>query len=270
MNDLKIFNNAEFGSIRAVEVEGKPYAVGVDAARALGYAKPDKAVTDHCKGDLLTWGVTDALGRTQETRIISESDIYRLIIKAADQSRNLEIKEKAARFERWIFEEVLPSIRKRGAYITSSKVEDLMNNPDTWIEMISAIKKERNEKEKLKIEIEEYKPKALFADAVSATKDTILIRELAKILKGNGIEIGEKRLFERLRQDGFLIKKEGADYNSPSQKSMELGLFELTETAIMHNSGESTISKTSRVTGKGQQYFVNYFLNRKEEENAAN
>jgi anti-repressor protein len=263
MDNLEIFSNAEFGNIRAIEIDGKFYAVGIDVARALDYANPSKAIIDHCKGDFLTWGVIDNLGRTQNTRIIPESDIYRLIIKAADQSRNLEIKEKAARFERWIFEDVLPSIRKNGAYITRSKAEELLNDPDVLIDMLNAIKKEREEKEQLqfqkeqlKVQIEECKPKAVLADAISVTKDTILIRDLAKILKTNGLETGEKRLFERLRKEGFLIKKEGADFNSPTQKAMELGLFTLTETAIVHHSGKTTISKTSRVTGKGQAYLI--------------
>jgi anti-repressor protein len=145
-------------------------------------------------------------------------------------------------------------------------MEEILNDPDTLIKLVTTIKEERLEKEKLKNKIEESKPKIIFADAISASKNTILIRELAKLLKSNGIETGEKRLFEQLRQCGFLIKKEGSDFNSPMQKSMELGLFELTETPILHNSGTITISKTTRVTGKGQQFFLNYFLARKENE----
>jgi anti-repressor protein len=263
MEEIKLFNNAEFGNIRATEIEDKAYAVGVDVARALDYAKPSQAVIDHCKG-IRKLGIPSfnqyGAEIIQETNVIPESDIYRLIIKAADQSRNPEIKEKAARFERWIFEEVLPSVRKHGVYITRSKAEELLNDPEVWAELLMKIKREQVEKERLKVQIEEYKPKAIFADAISSSKDTILIRDLAKLLKSNGIEIGEKRLFERLRQCGFLIKKAGADYNSPTQKSMDLGLFTLTEAAILHNSGETIISKTSRVTGKGQQYFLNYFL----------
>ncbi|GHU13314.1 hypothetical protein FACS189449_08520 [Alphaproteobacteria bacterium] len=275
MDNLEIFNNAEFGNIRATEIERKSYAVGVDVARALDYAKPSQAVIDHCKG-IRKLGIPSS-GGIQETNVIPESDIYRLIIKAADQSRNPEIKEKAARFERWIFEDVLPSIRKHSAYVTSVKAEELLNNPDALIEMLNAIKRERAEKERLqfqkeqlKVQIEEYKPKAVLADAISVTQDTILIRDLAKILKTNGIETGEKRLFEQLRQQGFLIKKDGADFNSPTQKAMELGLFTLTETAIVHHSGITTISKTSRVTGKGQLYFLKYFLNQNGGNNETN
>jgi anti-repressor protein len=137
-----------------------------------------------------------------------------------------------------------------------------MNDPDSWITLINCLKKERSEKEQLKTQIENDKPKIVFADAVSVSEGSILIGELAKILKGNGIEIGQNRLFEQLRQDGFLIKRDGTDYNMPTQKSMELRLFKVKETAITHSDGHVTISKTTKVTGKGQQYFVNYFLNR--------
>jgi len=135
-----------------------------------------------------------------------------------------------------------------------------MNDPDSWIKLLTALKEERQEKERLQLQAAQDKPKVVFADAVSASDGTILIGELAKILKGNGIEIGQNRLFERLRQDGFLIKRKGTDYNAPTQKAMELGLFRVKETAITHSDGHVTISKTTKVTGKGQQYFVNYFL----------
>jgi anti-repressor protein len=135
-----------------------------------------------------------------------------------------------------------------------------MNDPDSWIKLLTALKEERQEKAQLQLQAAQDKPKVVFADAVSASDGTILIGELAKILKGNGIEIGQNRLFERLRQDGFLIKRKGTDYNAPTQKAMELGLFKVKETAITHSDGHVTISKTTKVTGKGQQYFVNYFL----------
>ena len=135
-----------------------------------------------------------------------------------------------------------------------------MNDPDAWIKLLTALKEERQEKERLKLQAAEDKPKVVFADAVSVSEGTILIGELAKILKGNGIDIGQNRLFERLRQEGFLIKRKGTDYNAPTQKAMELGLFRVKETAITHSDGHVTISKTTKVTGKGQQYFINYFL----------
>ncbi|MDR0942240.1 MAG: phage antirepressor KilAC domain-containing protein [Holosporales bacterium] len=267
-NKLKIFNNAEFGNIRAVEIDGKPYAVGVDIARALGYASPSRAIIDHCKG-MCKLGIPSS-GGIQETNVITEGDIYRLIVKAADQSRNSTIKEKAARFERWIFDYVLPSIRKHGAYVTSSKLEEIMNDPDAWIKLLTTLKEERNQTERLRTQIESDKPKVIFADAVAVSDDAILIGELAKILKGNGVDIGQNRLFERLRQEGFLIRSNRTDYNTPTQKAMKLGLFKIKETAITHSDGRVTISKTAKITGKGQQYFVAYFLGKNGGDNAAN
>lgn len=263
MNNLQVFNNDEFGKIRAVEIDGKFRAVGIDAAKALGYARPRKAVMDHCK-DVLSWDVIDALGRAQETRLISEGDIYRLIIKAADQNRSPDVKAKAARFEKWVFEEVLPSIRAHGAYFTDSTAEKLLNDPDVLITMLNTIKEERSEKERLQAKVESDKSKVIFADAVSVSQWAISVADLAKILKGNGVDIGQKRLFQRLREEGFLIKREGSDRNSPTQRAMQLGLFRIKETAITRSDGRITISKTAKVTGRGQCYFIDYFLNKRE------
>ncbi len=151
--------------------------------------------------------------------------------------------------------------------MTNAKLEEIMNDPDAWIKVLTALKKERQEKERLKLQAAKNKPKVVFADAVSASEGTILIGELAKILKGNGVDIGQNRLFERLRQDGFLIKRKGTDYNAPTQKAMELGLFKVKETAITHSDDHVTISKTTKVTGKGQQYFINYFLGERVDNN---
>ncbi len=196
--------------------------------------------------------VTDSMGRRQQTNIVNESGLYNVILRSD--------KPEAKKFKRWVTHEVLPQIRRHGAYITTSKIEEIMNDPDSWIKLLTALKEERQEKAQLQLQAAQDKPKVVFADAVSASDGTILIGELAKILKGNGIEIGQNRLFERLRQDGFLIKRKGTDYNAPTQKAMELGLFKVKETAITHSDGHVTISKTTKVTGKGQQYFVNYFL----------
>ena len=138
----------------------------------------------------------------------------------------------------------------------------MISDPDAWIKVLTALKDERAAKERLQLEAVKNEPKVLFADAVSVSSGTILIGELAKILKGNGIEIGQNRLFEKLRQDGYLIKRQGTDYNAPTQRAMELGLFRVKETAITHSDGHVTISKTTKVTGKGQQYFINLFLGR--------
>ncbi len=146
------------------------------------------------------------------------------------------------------------------SYVTPAKLEEMVNDPDAWIKVLTALKEERAAKGRLQLEAARNEPKVVFADAVSVSDGTILIGELAKILKGNGIEIGQNRLFEKLRRDGYLIKRKGMDYNAPTQKAMELGLFKVKETAITHSDGHVTISKTTKVTGKGQQYFISLFL----------
>ncbi len=190
---------------------------------------------------------------------VTESGLYSIIL--------LSRKPEAKKFKRWVTHEVLPTIRKHGAYVTPAKLEELMNDPDSWIKVLTALKEERAAKERLQLEATENKPKVIFADAVSVSEGTILIGELAKILKGNGIEIGQNRLFEKLRQDGYLIKRKGTDYNAPTQRAMDLGLFRVKETAITHSDGHVTISKTTKVTGKGQQYFINLFLGKGVNEN---
>ena len=149
-------------------------------------------------------------------------------------------------------------------------MEQMMNDPDAWIKLLNVLKDERSQKQVLQQKVEQDKPKVIFADAVSASDGTILIGELAKILKGNGINIGQNRLFEKLRQEGYLIKRSGTDYNTPTQKSMNLGLFKVKETTITHPDGRVSIHKTAKVTGKGQQYFTNRFLGKKDKDGLMN
>lgn len=235
--------------VRTLQINGEPWWVLKDVCDVLGLINPSVAVK-----------VLDAdersktvLGRQGSAHIINESGLYRIIIRSD--------KPNAKPFTRWVTHEVLPQIRKHGAYMTSSKIEELLKDPEAWIKLLTALKEERLQKNNLLHQIENDKRKIVFADAVSTSQTSLLIGELAKILSGNGIEIGQNRLFERLRQEGFLVKRKGCDYNTPTQKSMKLGLFKLKETAVTHSDGHITISKTAKVTGKGQQYFVNYFLN---------
>jgi len=183
---------------------------------------------------------------------IPENIFYRLSMKAKN--------EVAEIFQAKVADEILPSIRKHGAYITTSTMEQMMNDPDFTIRLFEEIKKERAEKQALQVAREMDKPKVLFADSVAASKTTILVGELAKVLKQNGIDIGEKRFFKWLRENKYLISRVGTDYNAPTQKSMELGLFAVKETVITHSDGHISINKTTKVTGKGQQYFINKFL----------
>jgi anti-repressor protein len=251
MNELKVFDNGEFGQVRSTVINKKDYFVANDVARALGYSNPSKATNDHCKNSIMSWG-NDSLGRKQEFKVIPEGDVYRLITHSKLPS--------AERFERWVFDEVLPSIRNNGTYMTDYVLEKALNSPDFLIQLATKLKKEKETRIKAEAKIEADRPKVVFADAVSVSKTCILIGDLAKLIKQNGIDIGQKRLFGWLRTNGYLIKRHGYEYNSPTQRSMEMELFEVKETTVTHSDGHTTINKTTKVTGKGQQYFINKFL----------
>lgn len=254
MNNLQVFKNDQFGEIRTVEIGGEPWFVGKDVAEILGYQKPRNAITAHVdEEDRRGAPIQGDLGGIQEMTIINESGLYSLVLSSKLPT--------AKQFKRWITSEVIPSIRKHGAYMTPETIEKVLLNPDTIINLASQLKSEREKRIALEGKVEEDRPKVIFADAVSTAKNSILIGELAKLLKQNGVDMGQNRLFKWLREHGFLIKREGLDYNMPSQRSMELGLFEIKETAITHADGHISISKTPKVTGRGQQYFVNLFLN---------
>ena len=183
---------------------------------------------------------------------IPESLFYRLGMKASNKV--------AEEFQNWLAIDVIPSIRKHGAYMTENTLKEALTNPDFLIKLATELKEEQSKRKALEEEKKLNAPKIVFADAVSTSKTSILIGELAKILKQNGIETGQRRLFEWLRVNKYLISRKGTDYNMPTQKSMELGLFEIKETSIAHADGHTSISKTPKVTGKGQQYFINKFL----------
>ena len=257
MENLKIFENSEFGQIRTMMFNNEPMFCLADVCRVLEI----KNVSD-CKNRLKKDGVvTTEVGVQTGTKadgtpirqivsmnFINESNLYKTIF----QSR----KESAERFTDWVTSDVLPSIRKHGMYAT----EELIANPDLLISVAQELKAERERSKQLKQKIENDKPKTIFADAVATSSTSILIGDLAKIIKQNGVDIGQKRLFSWLRENGYLIKRKGADWNSPTQKSMEMELFEVKETAITHSDGHVSVSKTTKVTGKGQQYFINKFL----------
>lgn len=184
---------------------------------------------------------------------ITEPQFYKLAIKANN--------ETAERFQDWVTNEVLPSIRKEGAYVTPQTAFDWMSQPDNMIKFLERYRDAQQENQRLHDENTVMQPKALFADAVSASHTTILVGELAKLLKQNGIDIGQNRLFAWMRANGYLIHRKGTDWNMPTQRSMQQGLFKVKETSIAHSNGSVTVSKTVKVTGKGQQYFINKFLN---------
>ena len=264
MNNLTVFNNAEFGSIRTVDINSEPWFVGKDVCEAFGDTNYRRSLATLDESDK---GVSqiDTAGGKQNMVIINESGLYSLLFqmqpqKARGVSQNNDLVEqriqKLKRFKHWVTSEVLPSIRKHGMYA----VDELIANPDLAIQAFTALKEEREKNRLLTEENERMKPKEIFADAIAASDDVILIRELAKLIRQNGVEIGQNRLFEWLRRNGYLISRNGFDYNMPTQRSMEHGWFRIKERTIANPDGSTRITKTVLVTGKGQQYFVNKFL----------
>lgn len=246
-NQLQIFKNSEFGEIRVVDINNEPWFIAIDICKALDLSNPTVAVQRLDEDERAKFN----LGRQGETNIVNEYGLYNLILASR--------KPEAKKFKRWVTHEVIPSIRKHGAYMTPEKIEEVLMNPDTIIQLATQLKEERQKRLEAEKQIEEQKPKVLFANAVMASKTSILVGELAKILRQNGIDIGQNRLFKWLRDNGYLIKRSGTDYNMPTQYSMDLGLFEVKETTITHSDGHISISKTPKVTGKGQLYFINKF-----------
>ena len=251
MNEIQIFNYQN-KQVRTVEKDGEPWWVLKDVCEVLEINN-HKMTAQRLDGDEVSQtDLTDSLGRQQSTTIINESGLYNVIFRSD--------KPQAKPFRKWVTSEVLPAIRKHGGYLTPEKVEEALLNPDTIIRLATDLKAEREKRMRLEEQAQKDKPKVLFADAVATSKTSILIGELAKALKQNGIDMGQNRLFEWMRRNGYLIQRKGADYNMPTQRAMEAGLFEIKETSITHADGHVSVNKTPKVTGKGQQYFINRFL----------
>lgn len=251
MNEPREFNFKGW-PVRTVLVGDEPMFVGKDVAGVLGYSRPANAVSKYVPEKYK--GVTKLMtpGGQQDFVTISEAGLYKLIFKSDMPN--------AEEFSDWVSEDVLPSIRKHGAYMTPAAIERALLNPDTVIGLATELKQERAARMNLEGENTRLRPKALFADAVSASDTTILVGDLAKLLRQNGVEIGANRLFKWLRRNGYLIRREGADYNSPTQKAVDQGLFKIKESTHINGDGNPIVTKTPRVTGKGQRYFLDKFL----------
>ena len=249
MNEIQIFNNKEFGNIRTVNIDGEPWFVGKDVANALGYSNNRKAISDHVGEEDKMDGVTvrDSIGREQNPILINESGMYSLIFGSKLES--------AKRFKHWVTSEVLPEIRKTGSYQSVPQGKELLA-----LAVLEAQKTIEEQNHKIK----EMQPKAIFADAVSASETSILVGDLAKLICQNGYQIGQKRLFEWLRQNGYLMKC-GSSRNMPTQRYLEQGLFEVKESNVQNPDGSIRITRTTKITAPGHLYFVNKSLGRKEE-----
>lgn len=248
MNQPQIFN-FEQNEVRTILVNDEPYFVGKDVAEVLGYSNTQKAILNHV--DEEDKGVTkwDTLGGKQNMTIINESGLYSLILKSKLPS--------ARKFKRWVTSEVLPSIRKNGAYLTDQKAYEITHNPNSLADLLLQAGEQLKQKD---LVIQEMQPKALFSDAVRGSVNSCLIKELATILKQNGINTGQNRLFIWLRENGYLCR-DGRRKNQPTQRSMDLGIMDVREHVRTNSQGELVTKFTPLVTGKGQQYFINKFLN---------
>ena len=254
MNELKVFNHSEFGTLRGVEIDGESWLVGKDVAERLGYSNASKAVMVHVddedkKFEMLP--VSDSqIGNLVKTALINESGLYSLVLGSKLPN--------AKKFKRWVTSEVLPAIRKHGGYMTAEKVEEALLNPDVLIRLATELKDEREARRALESKVEEDAPKVLFAQAVEQAENSILVGDLAKLIKQNGTDIGQKRLFERLRAEGYLGTR-GENYNMPTQRAMEMQLFRISERTINNPDGSVRLTRTVKVTGKGQVYFINRY-----------
>lgn len=245
MNEVQLFN-FENHEVRSLLINSEPWFVGKDVADVLGYKNQRDAISNHVDSeDKNTVAIHDGNTRGNPNQtIINESGLYSLVLSSKLPS--------AKKFKRWVTSEVLPALRKTGQYqVKELSGQELMAKALIEAQSVLAAKDKQ---------IEEMKPKVVFADAVATSHTSILVGELAKILKQNGIDMGQKRLFAWLREKGYLIKRQGTDYNMPTQKAMELGLFEIKEGSYVNGSGVNITTKTPKITGKGQQYFINKFL----------
>lgn len=248
MNELKNFS-FEGKQIRTLSIEGEPYFVGKDVADILGYQNGSRDINRHVDAEDKLRTQIEYAGQKREVTVINESGLYSLIFGSKLPT--------AKKFKRWVTSEVLPTIRKHGAYMTDQKAASIVTDKGSLADLLQQAAEQLKRKD---IQIEQMKPKALFADAVSTSDTPILVGELAKILHQNGVSMGQNRMFRWLRDNGYLISKKGTSYNMPTQRAMELGLFKIKENAITHSDGHVTITKTPKVTGKGQVYFVNKFV----------
>lgn len=250
MNEIFNFHGQD---VRTLTIDNEPWFVGKDVADILGYSNSKDALNKHVdlddkqiiqRSQIATLDIPNR-GLT----IINESGLYSLILSSK--------LPRAKEFKRWVTSEVLPTIRKHGMFAT----DELLDNPDFAIATLQKLKEEREAKKLLEATIEEQRPKVIFANAVSASHTSILVGDFAKLMRQNGLNFGQNRMFAWLRENGYLISRKGNSWNMPTQKAMDLGLFEIKETTINHSDGHISINKTPKITGKGQLYFADKLLN---------
>lgn len=249
--DVKIFKNEQFGSVRVADVDGEPVFCLADICTVIGIKDTSRCASRLDDDVRLTHPIQDSLGRVQNATFVTEGGLYDVIIRSDS--------DKAKPFRKWITNEVLPSIRKHGAYMTADTLEKALTSPDFLIQLATQLKAEQQQRIIAEAKLKDQAPKVLFANAIVAADNSILIGRLANVLKQNGVDIGQNRLFKWLRENGYLCKA-GERYNQPTQVAMEKGLFEVSYNTVVR-ADKCIQTVTTKVTGKGQMYFVNKFLN---------
>ena len=267
-NGIQVFENSDFGKVRVVERNGEPWFVAADVCTYFGVTNRNRimqAVDAEDKGGTQM----DTPGGIQTVAVVNESGLYSMLFalqptkaRSVSEEYIAERQTKIHNFKRWVTHEVIPSVRKHGAYITPDKIEEILINPDTIIRLCTDLKEERAKRAALEVKVETDAPKVLFAGAVETSQDSCLVGQLAKMIRQNGCEIGQNRLFDYLRNEGYLCKSD-SNRNMPTQRSMEAGLFEVKESVVDNPDGSVRLVRTTKVTGKGQIYFVNKFLSGK-------
>lgn len=248
MNEIQVFKNEQFGEVRTINRDGEPWFVAADVCKSLEVANSRDAVARLDEDEKNTVVLTDGNRGNPNVTVVSEAGLYTLVLGSR--------KPEAKSFKRWITHEVIPAIRKHGAYATPMTIESIIADPESGIKLLQALKREQERRKEAEALCEVQRPKALFADAVAASDKSILIGELAKILRQNGVETGQNRLFKWMRDNGYIMRCK----NTPTQKSLELGIMEIKERAINNPDGSVFLTQTTLITGKGQIYFINKLL----------
>ncbi|MCF6461753.1 phage antirepressor [Clostridium sp. Cult3] len=251
MEKLKVFENSNFGKIRVLEIDGEPWFIAVDIAKVLDY-RTAYDMTRILDEDEKGTQIVRTPGGNQNVIVINESGLYSSILRSR--------KPEAKQFKKWVTSEVLPSIRKHGAYLTDQTVEKVLTDPDFLIQLALNLKEEREKRLIAETELQENKPKIIFANCVETSRSSCLVGELAKLINQGGYPIGQNRLFAWMRDNGYLIRQKGENYNLPTQYSMDLKLMEVKKNIINNPDGTVRVTRTTKITGKGQIYFLHKFL----------
>lgn len=254
MNEVKIFSHNMFGNLGILIKEGKELFPATDVAKALGYSNPHKAIKDHCKPEGVNETLVPTNSGVQTKKFINEPNLYRLIVKSK--------LPQAEQFETWVFEKVLPSIRKHGAYMTDQVLEQAVTNPDFAIGLLTKLKEEKEKLAAAQQQIVQQQPLVTFAEACMQSNESLKVSEVAKLAAKHGIKIGQRQLFAKLREWNLMFKRS----TEPTQTAVEKGYFEIAQGVKQKPNGEPFTWTTTYVTPKGQAYIIDRLKKEQEQE----